>query len=237
MNTPSHSRGASIRLGIREALGIPGLVMGASFLGFGSMVRDAGLSLWTGVVSTFSGWALPGQIAMVELYGIGASLTVVALAVLLTNVRLLPLTVTLLPHLNLEEQPRWRVYLLSHLIAVTSWAAAMRRCPDLPSEVRLAYFSAFAGTLWVLSMICTAVGFGLAGTVPAPVSMALVFLNPIYFMLLLAGETLRYRLLAIAAGAVIGPTVHLVAPDASLLVGGLAAGTIAFIADRRKRRG
>lgn len=228
---------ASISLGIREAIGIPGMVMGASFIGFGSMVRDSGLSLWFGIASTFSGWALPGQIAMVELYGMGASLAVITLAVLLTNARLLPLTVTLLPHLDLQNQPRWRVYALSHLIAVTSWAAAMRRCPDLPVESRLPYFASFAATLWTLSMLCTAAGFLLVDSVPASLALALVFLNPIYFMLLLVGDTQRYRLLAVIIGAVLGPIAHLVSPDFSLLIAGLSAGTIAFIIKRGARRG
>lgn len=218
--------------GLREALGIPGMVMGASFIGFGSMVHESGFGLWLGIASTFSGWALPGQIAMVELYGVGASLLVITVAVLLTNVRLLPLTVTLLPQLGLAGQPRWRVYALSHLIAVTSWAAAMGRCPAMAPENRLPYFLGFAGTLWVLSMMCTAAGYGLAGIVPPPVSVALVFLNPVYFMLILAGERSRFRLVAIAVGALLGPLVHLVTPDWSLLIAGLGAGTAGFLAER-----
>jgi predicted branched-subunit amino acid permease len=235
--TATPDRRASVLLGFREALGVPGMVMGASFLGFGSMVHESGLGIWLGIASTFSGWALPGQIALVELYGTGASLAVITVAVLLTNTRLLPLTVTLLPHLNLGSQPRWRVYALAHLIAVTSWAAAMRRCPELPATARLAYFVGFALTLWVLSMLCTAAGYVLAGTVPAPVSLALVFLNPVYFMLLLIGETHRYRLIAVAVGALLGPAIHLVAPDFSLLGGGLGAGTAAFLLERRARGG
>lgn len=237
MTAPATNRASVVRMAIREGLGVPGMVMGASFLGFGSMVRESGLGLWVGLASTFSGWALPGQIALVELYGIGASLTVMTLAVLFTNTRLLPLTVTLLPHLNIGGLPRWRLYLLSHLVAVTSWAVAMRRCPDLPMEQRLPFFTAFAATLWVLSMACTAAGFALAGVVPAPVSLALVFLNPVYFMLLLAAERMRYRVVAIAAGAVLGPLIHLIQPDWSLVAAGLAAGTVAFAAERWRRHG
>lgn len=235
MTTPVAGKMSVVTMAVREGLGIPGMVMGASFLGFGSMVHESGFELWVGLASTFSGWALPGQIAMVELYGIGASLTVITLAVLFTNARLLPLTVTLFPHLNLGTLPRWRVYLLSHLIAVTSWAVAMRRCPELPDEHRLPFFTAFAATLWTLSMACTAAGYALSGAVPAPVSLGLVFLNPVYFMLLLAAERLRYRLLAIGAGALLGPAIHLFAPDWSLVVGGFAAGTLAFAVERWRR--
>lgn len=231
------TRRTVVLMAVREALGVPGMVMGASFLGFGSMVHDSGLGLWVGLASTLSGWALPGQIAMVELYGIGASLMVISLAVLLTNTRLLPLTVTLLPHLNASGVPRWRIYLMSHLIAVTSWAVAMRRCPELPAEQRLPFFLGFGMTLWMLSAACTAGGFALAGIVPRPVSLGLVFLNPVYFMLLLGAERMRFRLIAIGAGAVLGPALHEITPDWSLLVAGLSAGTIAFVWERGRRRG
>ena len=69
---------------------------------------------------------------------------------------------------------------------------------------------------------------------PPAVSLALVFLNPVYFLLLLLEETTRpSRLVALVAGAVLGPALHLVNPDWGLLIAGLAAGTLAFLVERR----
>ena len=67
--------------GARTACGIPILALSASYLGLGSLVRDSDLSIWFGVFSTFTTWALPGQLAMIELYGTGASLLVIAVTV------------------------------------------------------------------------------------------------------------------------------------------------------------
>lgn len=219
--------------GARAALGLPAWVLGAGFLGFGSLCRQAGVSLWLGLASTATGWALPGQIALIELYVVGASLLAVTLAVGLTNARLLPMTVALIPELRHEGTPRWRYYLAAHFVAVTAWTIAMQRCPTLPREQRMPYFVGFGAALWLVSIAATGIGFALAGFVPNTVTLGLVFLNPIYFMLIFVADfRYRGRALALGLGAVVGPVLHLVDPDWGLLMTGLLAGSVAFAIDQ-----
>jgi predicted branched-subunit amino acid permease len=219
---------------VREAIGLPSIVLGASFLGFGSVVRDSGLEMWHGLVSTITAWALPGQMVLIELYGVGASLAAMAVAVALTNARLLPMTVSLLPQLRHPGLPAWRMYLYANFVAVTGWAFAMRKNPELPVEHRADWFLAFAATLWVVSIAATAAGWHLAGAVPRPVALGLVFLNPLYFfLLLLADARTPTRWMAIGLGALLGPPLHLATPEWGLLATGLVAGTAAFLAGRR----
>ncbi|NNG04600.1 MAG: AzlC family ABC transporter permease [Inquilinus sp.] len=218
----------------REALGTPALVLGASYVGFGSLVKVSGWTAAMGLFSTATGWALPGQVALVELYAAGASLASIAAAVTLTNVRLLPMTATLMPRLAAPEMPRWRLYAAAHLVAVTGWVASMRTCPTLPPAERLPYLLGFSGILWVTTMLCTLAGYFLAGSVPAYVTLGLVFLNPIYFMLVLSTDLAnRRRLLALVFGAVGGPLFHLATPEWGLLITGLVAGTLAYALGRR----
>lgn len=217
----------------REALGAPALVLCASYLGFGSLIRSADLPLAVGLASTVTGWALPGQIAMVELWVVGASLLSIGLAVALTNVRLFPMTLALMPHLQAPGTPRWRYYAAAHLVAVTGWVQSMQRCPTLPVAERLPFLVGFSGFLWLATTIATALGFWLAGLVPPAVSLGLVFLNPIYFMLVLSADIRqRSRAWAMAFGAVTGPIAHLVSPEWGLLGAGLVAGSLAFGLDR-----
>ena len=231
------STGRAMRGGAREAVGVPATVIAASFLGFGSLVRASDMDLAMGLVSTGATWALPGQVAAVELYAVGASLATVALAVALVNARLLPMVVAVMPMLHRPGTPRWRYFAVAHLLAVTSWVFAMRRCPALPAEERLAYVAGFGTTLWVVSLVATAVGFLLVGSVSPHLSLGLIFLNPIYFLLLLVQDLFdRMRLLAIVIGIVLGPALFLVLPDASLLLTGLIGGTVAFALGRRHGR-
>jgi predicted branched-subunit amino acid permease len=182
-------RGA-LRAGMREAVGAPLLVLFASYVGFGSLVRESRMSLPAGLLSTIATWALPGQIVSVELYAAGTSLATIFIAVALTNARMMPMTMTLLPLVRMKGRARWRLFVASHLIAVTGWAVAMMRCPDMPPAQRLSYFVGFAATLLCGSMIGTAVGFLASGAVPSALSLGLVFVNPVDFMLLFLGERL-----------------------------------------------
>ncbi len=227
--------------GIRESIGAPILVLGASYVGFGSLVRSSELPLVQGLFSTLSAWALPGQVAVVELWAVGAGWLAIATAVWLTNLRLMPMVMALLPGLRRPGVPRWRYWAAAHLIAVTSWVIAMRRTPQMPVEERLPYFFGLALALWGASLTGTAIGFFLAGTVPTEVSLGLVFLNPIYFLLILMPGDLRDRqqIIALTVGAVLGPLFHLASRDWGLLLTGLVAGTIGWLGGRwlEARRG
>lgn len=223
----------AFRAGIATASGMPGLVMGASFLGFGSLVRGAGLDFWAGMASTLTAWALPGQVVMVELYGIGASFPAMVVAVFLTNARLLPMTVTLLPLLRHRSVPEWHLYGYAHLIALTSWAVGMVRVLDLAREHRMPYFLGLGVTLWAISLVGTAGGYALAGSVPPAVTLGLVFLNPLYFLLMMVSDfRSRARVLAIGLGGVLGAPLHLAAGEWGLLLTGLIAGSTAFAVHR-----
>lgn len=227
-------------VGARRAIGTPSVVLGASFIGFGALVQQVGLNVWHALFSTATGWALPGQVALVELYALGTPLLSIALAVGLTNARLLPMAITLLPIVRAPRIPRFVYYLAAHLIAVTGWVAAMRDCPHLPVAQRLPYFVGYAAALWCVTLVATALGFALAGAVPREVTLGLVFINPIYFMLLLVADLrIGSRILAAVLGALLGPLSYLVVPDWSLLMTGVTAGTLAFAIGRlhRKRRG
>lgn len=223
--------------GMRRAFGIPVIVLAGSYLGFGVLCRESGLGLGYSVASTATGWALPGQIALVELYAVGASWIAIVLAVALSNARLLPMTVTLLPFLRHPGTPRWKYYLAAYFVAVTGWANAMIICPTLTTRARLPFFFGFVTVLQAGTLLTTAIGYHLPGLLPVSVTLGLVFLNPIYFMLIFAADMrARIRALALGFGAIFGPLLHLVSPDWGLLATGLVAGTLAFVVDERLRR-
>ena len=167
-------RRAAYWRGAREAAGVPALVLSATFIGFGALVRETGLSVWHGLFSTATGWALPGQIALVELYAVGASLLSIAIAVALSSLRLLPMTVAVLPVLRDGRSPKWMYYLFAHFLAVTGWAAAMRTCPGLPVAQRFPYFIGFVLVLWIATLLATAAGYYLAAYLPFSVTLGLV---------------------------------------------------------------
>jgi len=225
----------ALRGGLRAALGVPALALGASYLGFGALVRQSGLEVWHGLLSTASAWALPGQILLVELYALGATLLAIALGVGFSAARLLPMTMTLLPWLRAPGVGRWRLFVAAHWVAVTGWAVTLQVAPRLPAGERLPFFTGFTLALWSVSLACTAIGFFLPDALPPRVSLALLFLNPIYFLVLFLGDLrLRSRRYALALGCLLGPPLFLLDADWSLLATGLIGGSLAFWLARGK---
>lgn len=215
--------------GVREALGVPMLVMGASFLGFGSMIRDVDWSVWHALYSTLSTWALPGQIAMAEMAYSGAPLISIILAVGFINARLLPLVASLLPHVRRDNVSLWKYYAISMLIAATSWVGTMQRLASLSQDQRLHYLTGYGLLLYTGSPLFTVAGYLIAGQVPQPVTLALVFLNPLYFMLLFLFDLHQpQKVLSLLFGAILGPALFLIAPNWSLVFTGLIGGTAAW---------
>ncbi len=182
------------------------MVLAAGYLGFGALANGSQFPLWAALLSTLTIFALPGQLAMLEMSIAGSVPVMIVITVALTAARFLPMTVALLPMLRSPDRPTWRIYAAVHLLAMTGWAASMRRCPELPHEQRLPWFIGFALTNWVACIVSTAVGFGLAESLPPLVRQGLVFIGPLYFVLILTGETrTRHGVLALACGAIVGP--------------------------------
>ncbi|WP_303982306.1 AzlC family ABC transporter permease [Dongia mobilis] len=228
------------RGGAWAAVGAPALVLGASYVGFGAFVHQSGLTFFQGVASSITGWALPGQIALIEIFVAGGSLLAAAIAVGLANARLMPMVVTLLPILregDAAPSPRLIHYLSAHFIALTGWAVAMQRCPDMNPRQRLPFFLGFTLVIWLSTVFCTALGFFLVEVLPPTVTLGLVFLNPLYFMLLFTIDIVRRdRRWALLIGVVLGPLLHMITPEWGLLITGLVGGSLAFLITQYDRQ-
>ena len=203
----------------------------------GTLARASGFDLGQSMATTGFVWALPGQIVLVEQVASGAGILSVIAAVALTNARLLPMTVTLLPTLSDNRWPRRFYFLAAHFIAVTAWTVSMQSQGVMPQRERLPYFLGLGLTLFAITLTATFAGYFLVGLVPRSVGLGLVFLNPIYFMLMFVAEfRMPLRALALIFGAIAGPLFQFLGPDWGLLAAGLLAGTAALFADEFRRR-
>lgn len=233
MSQAHSTDGAACLAGVRDAAGVPAAVLAAGMIGFGAFALEYGFNVWLALLCTAGVWALPGQIVLLEMYSNGAPGYLTVIAVMLTGARFLPMTMSLMPVIRHPRHSRLAVYLTAHLIAMTGWAWAMQRCPDMPQERRLPYFIGFAVACWAVSIAATVAGYFLAGWFPAPLRLGFVFLTPVYFIVILVGDV-RSALAAwaLACGAVAGPLFHLLSPQWSVLLAGLAGGTLAYYIQR-----
>ncbi len=222
--------------GLWDGLGLPASVLFGSAFGFGSFARESGFPFDLTVISIFTVWGMPGQIAMVELFAAGASLLPIAVATAGANARFLPMTVSLFPMLKGAFKPWAWAYLLAHFVSVNTWVALMRRGPSLPLEQRAPYFVGFSLLCMFSGAIGAALGFALAGVLPRPLTLGFVYLSPVYFLMVFAGVRERAGVIAVLVGAIAGPSLHLVSPDWGVPVAGIGGGTLAFLLERKVLR-
>lgn len=221
--------------GAREALGVPAAVLGAGFIGYGSLAADAGYSVWMTLAATFAIWALPGQLVLMEMQASGAAITATVLAVSLSAVRFFPMTLTLMPLMRKRDGGRslWRFLLAAQLISMTTWAVAMRRFndPDLADiETRWNYFLGFSAVCIASAALFAMVGQLLLVSLPPLARFGLALLTPLFFFVTLVGDSQgRAQITALVCGAATALVLHVVAPDWSLLGAGLLGGTAAFL--------
>ncbi|MBM3565248.1 MAG: AzlC family ABC transporter permease [Alphaproteobacteria bacterium] len=219
--------------GWRDAVGLPAAVLFSSTLGFGSIASKADYPLSLAVLSVFTIWGLPGQIAMVELFAVGASILPIAVAAAGANARFLPMTVSLLPLFRGSFRSWNWTYLMAHLISINTWIALTRRGPSLPLDQRPHYFVGFSLLCMFAGAAGTALGYLLAGALPRTLTLGLVFLSPIYFLMVFSGVRERGGVLAVLLGAVAGPLLHMTSPEWGVPATGFLAGTAAFLLDRK----
>jgi predicted branched-subunit amino acid permease len=225
------------RMGAARALSIPGIVLFTSFVGFGAFTRATGLEAVQALFMSVCVFALPGQVVLVDQISADSGLWAAAIAVTLTAVRLLPMTVSILPVLRRPDMPIWSQMLISHFVAVTVWIETMRRLHEFDRDRRVFYFIGVVSTLWPISLSGTVTGYLIAGVVAMPVAAALLLLTPFYFLLsLMSAARARSDWVAIAAGVCLGPVFYRYAPGLDLLWTGLAGGTFAYLAGRKASR-
>jgi predicted branched-subunit amino acid permease len=221
---------AAFARGLRLVVSVPAIVLFATAIGFGVLARDGGFALGHAVFLSATVFALPNQVVLVDQLARGATVAAAALAVTLTAVRLLPMTVTLVPLLR-GPRRRWLLELVAvHFIAITTWMEGHRRLPALPPEQRLPYHLGTGVAMSSMVMAGTLVGYVLVAGLPAIVNAALLFMTPLYFFLSLIGTSAtRMDAAALVLGCVLAPALYQVIPGFDLLATGIIGGTIAYL--------
>lgn len=233
----SNSASSGFLRGARAVLSsILGMVLFFTFIGVGALTHDAGFTLGWAIASTVLVWAAPAQIILVATAHAGATVLESALAVTISAIRLLPMVVSILPMLRTPETKMRQLVLPAHMIAVTAWVESVRLLPDVPRAQRIAFVNGLGCGLIVLSCTATAIGFGLAASLPPLLAAGILALTPFTFLYSTARNA-RHLVdkLALLLGLTIYPLVSLLDTGVDMLICGLTAGTLAYAAHRWRR--
>jgi predicted branched-subunit amino acid permease len=223
-----------LKAGISRAAGLPSIVLMCSLIGVGGLTRDIGYPMLAGVLSTVLLWAGPAQVLLFGSIAAGASLPAVAVAVSLSSIRFLPMTVSILPLLRGPGIGTGKLLLAAHFIAVTSWTEGRRLLPPLSPEQRYPFFMGFGLMVMLAATVATGAGYYLIGALPAAFAAALLFTTPMFFTLsLVAGSRTAADWTALCLGFALSPlSTWIAGQDFDLLIVGLVGGTAAYALHR-----
>ena len=219
--------------GVRNAIGVPALLLFSAMIGFGSLAQEQGLSLYISMLSTVLIWGMPGQVVHVELYGLGAPLIAVVLGVAGANARFMPMTLSMMPVFADSPHNRKWNYLLSHFISINTWTEMLHRGHEIRADRRVFYFLGFSFTCMFAGLIGVYQGYVLFESMPKMISLCLIFLVPIYFGLIMSNTVHPPFLFAFVLGCILGPPMHLLTPEWGLVLAGLISGTLAYLLRHR----
>ena len=208
----------------------PAIPLAACFVALGALLKDAGFNIQQSAASSFFTYALPGQLGMAESLLVGASVINIFIAVGLVNFRLYPMTVSLFPLLVHKSQPKWKYYLSSHFLAVSSWLIAKESYKKINKKHRIDFWIGIGIGTWSTAILMTIVGYLSAEYLNKDMLIGLAIVNPVYFFCMMIGAMKNLSIsIAVILGTILGPLIYLYSTEWSLLFAGLIAGTIAFI--------
>lgn len=213
-----------------DAFSFPAWMIALSVFGIGSLARDVGHPFLAAMLSTFLVWAGPGQVIFYGGIAANVPLPTIAIAVCLSSMRFLPMTMSLLPLLRGPSTTRFTELVAAHYISITVWTESLRRLPHMPRNERVPYYFGFANVCIIISSLSTGVGYLLVGAVPGPLAAGLLAVTPIFFTIsLTAGARIPADWIALGLGIALEPVaLAVLGPGFDLMGVGLVGGTIAF---------
>ena len=230
MAETSLPKGQLIRRGVVDAINIPGFALGSTMTGFAVIAKEAGFDFWMVVATTASVWGLPGQVAFASLYATGASLVLIFVTVALANMRMMLMVISGadIMHLRKRNMPLWRRVVMMHFLAITSWAQIGFMQTRYNPEQLVTYYTGFSLMIFVFGMSGTMAGFFFDDLIPPEFLRIIIFITPIYILLLVINSRQTINRLAVVIGGSICPFLYVALGSWSVLAAGLIGGTMAM---------
>ena len=222
--------------GSRGIFSLPAMILMGSCAGFAALSLQSGLTRGEAVFMTIGIWALPAQIILAGAMHAGLNIFAAFVAVTFSSIRFMPMLAAFVPEMRTDKTPLWKLIILGHFVAITSWVFSMQHARHVPREWRLTWFAGFAVPLTLANTIIVAVGYGVLSSFPPALSAVLAFMTPVYFMQSMWGSARgTVTRIAFLVGLVVGPALTPVAPQLDIFYAGIGGGTAVYLIDRWRR--
>ncbi|MBE8182003.1 MAG: AzlC family ABC transporter permease [Candidatus Portiera sp.] len=222
------------RRAIKDAMGSPGMSLAIVFLSFGAYLRSAGLDIFQSIAMNVFMYAVPGQLVALNGLVTKLSITSIVLLVVIINIRLMPMSFSISHHLKSGEAetkpPLLLYYFSAYFVAVTGWMNFFSNYRYIPAKDTFSYFLYTSIFLWSFAMLGFLLGYYLVDFIPIELFIALLLVNPLYFLLVVAGHGRDdlYLAISVIGGCLLYMPFAAINGSLALLFAGLTGGCLAF---------
>ena len=217
--------------GIIDAINVPGFALGSTMMGFSVIAKESGFDIWMALITTLSVWGMPGQVAFASLYAVGSSLLLIFIAVTLANMRMMLMVISGsdLLKINNHNLPIWKKAILMHLMAITSWAQLSFIKDKYPPPLLLSYYIGFSITIFLFGLSGTIIGFYLNNIIPESILRIIIFMTPLYILLLVINSKQVVNKFAVMIGGSLSPVLFPTSGSWSILLSGIIGGSLSIL--------
>ena len=222
------------RNAVIDALSAPCYALCITMAGFSAIARESGFDFMMALITSLGVWGMPGQVAFASLYSAGASLIIIFVAVSLANMRMLLMVISAadMMHLKSHDLPVWKRVFWMQFLAITAWAHLGFAQQKYPSHLLLPYYQGFSITIFTFGILGTVMGFFLTDFLPPELLRVVIFVTPIYILLLIINARQKANRLAVVFGGALSPTFFPFVGEWAILLAGLIGGTLASLYGR-----
>ena len=217
-----------------DALRAPCYALCITMAGFSTIARESGFDFMMALITSLGVWGMPGQVAFASLYSAGASLFVIFVAVSLANMRMLLMVISAADMMQLKSHNLsvWKRVFWMQFLAITAWAHLGFVQQKYPSHLLLPYYQGFSLTIFAFGIFGTVLGFFLIDLLPPELLRIVIFVTPIYILLLIANARQKANRLAVVLGGTLSPLFFPFVGEWAILLAGVIGGSLASLYGR-----
>lgn len=219
-------------LGLKDSFGLPAIGITGALTGYGVMAREAGFDLLLTLVSVATIWAMPVLMGFAEMVASGASPLLTFITLLAIGFRNMPMSVSAIPMIRRRPGFHWNHIVMAQLLSPTSWVQITVAGRRLEPKDRMPYYVAFSLTLLASSILGAWLGYTVTQGVHPAISLSLLLLTPLFVTCTMATSPKLSSRLALLLGGAGVPMLMQWDSEFGLVIGGLAFGTMGFLAAR-----
>ena len=130
----------------------------------------------------------------------------------------------------------FRQVIIFHLMAINSWAQIGHMKDKLIDDDLMKYYTGFSVSIYMFGMTGTLIGFYIGDIISNEILRILIFITPLYILLLVVNSKETFNKIAVYLGGLIVIIFYPIAGTWSILISGIFGGSLALLFTYKLKR-